>query len=88
MPRQNEVIWGWLPASLLLMLRNFNLLGELGEQLPVLGEVDAVYSLLTGVSDLSLFAAQFALAFTGLAMYLYASMYMVACTTMPSRPEA
>ena len=34
-PRQSEIIWGWLPASLLLMLRFFHSFGGFSEQLPV-----------------------------------------------------
>ena len=34
-PRPTEFMWGWLPAAWLLMLLNFNMLGEFSEQLPL-----------------------------------------------------
>ena len=39
-PRQSEIIWGWLPASLLLMLRLFPALMGSVSALPVFAQVD------------------------------------------------
>ena len=71
-PTPNEVALGWLPASVLLMLQNFDVLGQFSEQLPVLGELDP-----TGMSYLCLSAAQFAIYYGGAVLYITASVGMV-----------
>ena len=71
-PTPNEVALQWLPASVLLMLRNFNVLGQFSEQLPVLGELHP-----TGMSHLCLSAAQFAIYYGGALLYITASVGMV-----------